>query len=103
MRAAYNHAPQYWRMSLEPKTYEECYGFSPLAHNDDRDEMEVALSAALPVLAESPELVERCATWFAEFAGSGVVGEVHEAYARLLLTDLFAAAPTDTTEENTDG
>lgn len=49
MLAAYDAAPQYVTESTgrRPRTYEECYGCSPLEHTDDVAEMRAALRAAL--------------------------------------------------------
>lgn len=51
MRAVYDAQPQ-WESTAgaqhrRPKTYEECYGCSPLDHKDDREEFEIGLHTAL--------------------------------------------------------
>lgn len=53
IRASYDLEPQ-WNTGFDgvrvPRTYEECYGCSPLERKDDREEMEVAIRAYLSVL-----------------------------------------------------
>ncbi len=58
IRAAYDAFPQTHSAGGPAKTYEECYGHSPLEALDDVAEMRVALAAALPHLV-SEEAVER--------------------------------------------
>jgi len=56
IRAAYDSQPSWWHepdpnRKRVPKTYEQCYGCSPLDREEDVVEMRVTLEAALPHLS----------------------------------------------------